>query len=568
MAELFAQNVFSQVAALLVLAATMGFVGLWLRQPLVVSFIAVGLVAGPSGLDLVHAEEEIELLAELGITLLLFLVGLKLDVHLVRSLGASSLLSGLVQVVGTALLGMAAATALGFSFLEGAYVGLALAFSSTIIVVKLLADRKELDALHGQLALGFLIAQDLVVVAVMIVLSATGAGQEQSEGPTNVWVVIISTAMLLAFVALLIRYVAEPLTEQLANVPELLIGFAVALAAVFAAVADFAGLGQELGGLLAGVALASTRYREAISSRLAPLRDFLLLFFFVSLGAKIELSGIGANVPAALVFSIAVLVGKPLIVMAIAGFLGYRKRTGFLAGTALAQISEFSLILAGMGQALGHLSGDMLGLITLVALITIAASSYMIAYGSRLYPLAEPWLTFLEWRQPREGRAEDSQPYDVLIFGLGRFGTAIGLRLKAAGKRVLGVDFSPTAVSRWRKLGLDVEYGEAGDAELMGRLPLHRLEWVVSTIPVLEGGLLHDDPRLAIVHALRAVGFKGKLAVTSHRDAEVDGLMSAGVDLVLEPFQDAADQAVDLLGGGRPPRRVQFEPLVEEIDNT
>ena len=569
MAQFFTQSVFAQIAALLVLAAAFGVVGNLLRQPLIVSFIAVGLIAGPSGLGLVHAEEEIELLAELGITILLFLVGLKLDVNLIRSLGISSLVSGAAQVAATAVLGFATALALGFGTTESIYVGAALAFSSTIIVVKLLSDKREIDALHGQLALGFLIVQDLIVVLAMIALAALGVHDEVEGSPDSILFVLGSGLALFALVVVFIRYIAEPLTEHLANVPELLIGFALALAAIFAAVAEMAGLGQELGGLMAGVAIASTRYREAIGSRLSPLRDFLLLFFFVSLGAKIELSGLDANIWAALVLSVVVLIGKPLIVMAILGLLGYRKRTGFLAGVALAQISEFSLILAGMGQAMGHLSEDMLGLITLVGLITIAASGYMIAYAHRLYPLAERFLGVFERRSTaREDAARQDrvqEGYDVVLFGLGRFGTAIGLRLKGRGVRVLGVDFNPAAVRRWRSLGLDVEYGDASDPELVAHLPLRGVKWAVSTVPVHEAGLVHGDARVAIVQALHSAGFAGSIAVTSHRDAEAEALRASGADLVLEPFQDAADQAVDLLAQGRSPQRLEFDPLAGEM---
>ncbi|MBN9037495.1 MAG: cation:proton antiporter [Rhizobiales bacterium] len=564
-----ADNVFAQVAALLVLASAVGFLGSLLRQPLIVAFIAVGLIAGPSGLALVHDEAEIQLLSDLGITILLFLVGLKLDIGLIRSLGLSSLLSGVAQVAATATLGFAVALGLGFPPLAGLYIGFAIAFSSTIIVVKLLSDQREIDALHGQVALGFLIVQDLIVVVAMIALSALGVGTEHHGGPESVPLVLASGAGLLAFVALFVRYAAEPLTERLARTPELLIGFAIALAVLLAAFAEAVGLGQELGGLLAGVALASTRYREAIGSRLAPLRDFLLLFFFVSLGARIELGGLEASIPAALVLSVVVLVGKPLIVMAILGLLGYRKRTGLLTGVALAQISEFSLILAGIGETMGHLSEDTLGLITLVGMITIAASSYMIAYAHGLYALLDPLLGLFERRATAREDAADAgtgEGHDVILFGLGRFGTAIGLRLRARGVRVLGVDFNPAAVRRWRGHGLDVEYGDAADPEFIAHLPLDGVKWAVSTVPVHETGLVHGDARVAVAQALRAAGFRGAIAVTSHRGSEAERLKAAGADLVLEPFQDAADQAVDVLIGGRLPERLGFDPLAGEVE--
>ena len=170
------QSPFMEIAALLVLAAAIGFVGILLRQPLIVSFIAVGLIAGPSVLDIVHSEDKIGLLSELGIAVLLFLVGIKLDVKLIRSLGPVSLLTGLGQVAFTSVFGYAIGLALGLGPVTSLYVAVALTFSSTIIIVKLLSDKREIDSLHGQIALGFLIVQDVVVVLAMIVLSAIGIG--------------------------------------------------------------------------------------------------------------------------------------------------------------------------------------------------------------------------------------------------------------------------------------------------------------------------------------------------------------------------------------------------------
>ena len=276
---------FSEVALLLGMAACIGLVGTLLRQPLIVSFIAVGLIAGPSVFDVVHADEQIDLLSELGIAVLLFLVGIKLDIKLIRSLGAVSVMTGLGQVTFTAFFGYLIGLALGLGHITSLYVAVALTFSSTIIIVKLLSDKREIDALHGQIALGFLIVQDLFVVLAMIVLSAIGigAGDGGGDGGGSILTVFASGVALVAAVALFVRYAANPLTERLARTPELLVIFSIALAAIFAAVGDAAGLGKEVGGLLAGVALASTPYRETIAARLSPLRDYLLLFFFVEI---------------------------------------------------------------------------------------------------------------------------------------------------------------------------------------------------------------------------------------------------------------------------------------------
>ncbi|WP_404415347.1 cation:proton antiporter [Vreelandella aquamarina] len=551
MIELITYSSFTEIATLLVLAALLGFVGMLLRQPLIVSFIAVGLIAGPSALDIVQSEEQIELLSELGIAVLLFLVGIKLDVKLIQSIGGISLLTGLGQVAFTSIIGYFIGLAVGLDHTVSIYVAVALTFSSTIIIVKLLSDKREIDSLHGQIALGFLIVQDLVVVLAMIVLAAIGIGSAKGDtGSVSMWQVGISGIGLLLFVIVFVRYIANPLTEQLAKTPELLVIYAIAQAALFAAIGDLIGLGMEVGGLLAGVALASTRYRESISARLAPLRDFLLLFFFIALGSTLDLSLLDAHIPAAILFSLFVLLGNPLIVLIIMGAMGYRKRTGFLAGLTVAQISEFSLIFIAMGVSLGHVQQDVLGLVTLVGIVTIAASTYMITYSHNLYALLEPLLGIFERAgTPREQSTE--QPsighHQVVIFGLGRLGTAIAGRLKENRIKVLGLDFNPSAIKYWNSLGLDTAYGDVKDAEFMGELPLRNAECIIVTIPHHHTGVSSEDTIKTIIQLTRSAGFTGNLAAVSHSSKETEELKLLGIDLVLEPFQDAADRATELL---------------------
>ncbi len=552
--ELILHSAFAEVATLLMLAAIVGFAGLLLRQPLIVSFVAVGIMAGPSMLDVVHAEAQIELLSALGIAVLLFLVGIKLDIKLVRSLGAVALVTGLGQVVFTAGFGFLLGLVMGLEPVTAIYVAVALTFSSTIIIVKLLSDKREIDSLHGQIALGFLIVQDLVVVLAMIVLSTLGIGGATGGGAAGEIMAVLGAGVaLVALVLLFVRYIANPLSARLAHAPELLVIFAIALATVFATVADLIGLGKELGGLLAGVALASTPYRETISARLAPLRDFLLLFFFIALGSTLDLGLLGAQLPEAMVFSAFVLIGNPLIVLAIMGWMGYRRRTGFLAGLTVAQISEFSLIFISMGFALGHVGEEALGLVTLVGLVTIALSVYMITYSHWLYDRLGRFLWVFERRDtPREpaSHLQDGQGgADFVVFGMGRFGTAMALRLQRRGAAVVGVDFNPMAVRRARRLGLVAEYGDVTDPEFIAALPLDNARWVVSTIPRHPTGLSHEDSRHTLMQIVRTQGFSGRIAVASHSTRETRELRRRGADQVLEPFQDAADQAVERLCG-------------------
>ncbi len=540
------ESLFLEMTAILVVSALIGAVATQMRQPLIVAFIGVGVLVGPSGLDLVSSHEQIELLAELGIALLLFVVGLKLDLHLIRTTGPVALATGLGQVLFTSLFGFLIALGFGMGTVEALYLAVGLTFSSTIIIVKLLSDKREIDALHGRIALGFLIVQDVAAVLALIGLTALGAAPGGEGGILREGLRVASVGLaFLGVVALLMRYVLPPLLDRLARSQELLVLSAVAWAVLLAALGDTLGFSKEVGAFLAGISLASTPYREAIASRLVSLRDFLLLFFFIDLGAGLDLSLLGAQLGPAAVFSVFVLVGNPIIVMAIMGFMGYRKRTGFLAGLTVAQISEFSLILGAMGVGLGHLSEETMGLLTLVGLVTIGLSTYLILYSHPLYNRLSPLLGLFERRVAHRERAEDSVEgagADVILFGLGRYGRNIARNLRRRGRQVLGVDFDPEALAECQGEGLPVRYGDAEDPDILERLPLPQARWVVNAAP-------GRDANLTLLRSLRAHGYRGKVVLTAHSAAEVADFERAGADKVLFPFADASEQAVDALGG-------------------
>ncbi|MRH77573.1 sodium:proton exchanger [Spiribacter sp. C176] len=548
-------TIFYEIALLVLLAAGVGFVGLLLRQPLVVAFIAVGVLVGPDALGLVSSEEFIETLSQISIAVLLFLVGLKLDVSLVRNLGKVAVATGLGQVTFTAFFGFLICLMLGIDALTALYISVALTFSSTIIIVKLLSDKQEIGALHGKIALGFLIVQDIFVVLAMVTLSAIGVGMSEDTGSLwQVAQVFLGGMAMVAAVVLFIRYIADPLLGQIARSSELMVIFAVGWAISLAAAGDALGFGKELGGLLAGVSLASTQYREAIGSRLASLRDFLLLFFFINLGASLQLSTMGDQVGPAIVLSLFVLIGNPLIVLAIMGYMGYRKRTGFLAGLTVAQISEFSLIFMAMGISIGHVGQEAMGLVTLVGLVTIALSVYMITFSHKLFDWLEPWLGIFERRHAhREAAdtdgAEDATGHDFIIFGLGRYGCRIGARLKELNYRVLGIDFDPEALTHWRSMGMDASYGDATDPEFVSRLNLADVKAVVSAVPRDRGALTEADPQLTLLHGLRSANYQGRVFLSVQKMADADYLLQQGASVVLRPFDDAADYAVRQLTG-------------------
>ena len=535
-------TVFHELAAILVIAGVIGVLALKLRQPLIISYIVTGIVAGPAVLGWASGSSEIKLLSSIGIAVRLFVVGLKLDVGLIRSVGPVALATGLGQIVFTSLFGFLLALGLGFAPVKAIYIAVCLTFSSTIIIVKLLSDKREIDSLHGRIAVGFLVVQDIAVILAMILLTSFTAAGSGGIAAQGIRLLLVGTAFVLGTVATM-RWVMPPLLGRLAQNQELLVLFAVAWAVGLAALADGVGFSKEVGAFLGGVSIASTAYREAIASRLTGLRDFLLLFFFIDLGSGLNLTAAGVQLWPALVLSLFVLVGNPLIVVAIMGVMGYRRRTGFLAGLTVAQISEFSLILAALGLRLGQIGEAEVSLITLVGVITIALSTYMILGSDQLYAWLEGPLRIFQRATPfseLKGSISGPAKVDVVLLGLGRYGSAIVRQLRAHDLSILGIDFDPQALRLAAAKGLPVQYGDSEDPEFTASLPLSSATVVVSTLPSLESNA-------AIRHGLESAGFRGHFIATAHDEAEVVKLEFIGAQRTLLPFLDAAERAAELI---------------------
>ncbi len=537
---------FDEFALLLIITTVLGAIAVRLRQPILIAYIAVGILLGPAGFSLVSAHDQIDLLAQIGITMLLFVVGLKLDLRHIRHIGPVALATGLGQLSFTIVFGFFIILALGKGWLEALYVAVALTFSSTIIIVKLLSDKRELDSLHGRIAVGFLIVQDLAVVIAMMVMSGLGGmGEDGVSGMTLALTLLarLGGAALLLFVVM--RYLLPRIVGTLARSQELLLIFAIAWGTALAALGEFAGFSKEAGAFIAGFSLASTAYREAINARLTSIRDFLLLFFFIDLGSKLDFSTLGDEITSSIVLSLFVLIGNPLIVMAIMGYMGYRKRTGFLAGLTVAQISEFSIVFVAMGISLGHVGDSALGLTTLVGLTTIALSSYMILYSHYLYAWLAPWLGLFERKHPFRELAVEHTPRDgvrpdVAIFGLGRYGSRLAHSLLKQDLHVLGVDFDPEVVRAQQHLGLDARFGDGEAPDYIESLPLAGVPWVVSTLP--DRASNH-----ALLNALAEHHYSGQIAIVARDEADAASLRTLGRVEIILPFNQAADfAALDL----------------------
>jgi Kef-type K+ transport system membrane component KefB len=346
------EGIYFEITIIIAVAAVLTILFRFIKQPAILAYILTGILLGPLGLLPIRHGEDLELLGQVGITLLLFLLGLELKLRELRSIGKTAIIGGSIQVVFTCIVGMLIGLGLGFSPTISLYLAIGLSFSSTIIIVKLLSDKKDLTSMYGKLAIGILLMQDFFAVMTIILFTGLTPGASASALLPEIAVIGIKVILLFGLVIVLSKYVFPPLVHKISNSSESLFLFSLAWVFVFTAIvtSPLIGFSIEIGGFLAGLALANTLESFQIVARMKALRDFFITLFFVMLGLEMKFSNIELIIFPAIIFSLFVIFGKPLIVMATTGLLGYRKRTSFLTGISLSQISEFSLIIFFIGN--------------------------------------------------------------------------------------------------------------------------------------------------------------------------------------------------------------------------
>lgn len=531
--------------------ATAGVIGALftaLRQPLIIAFLLSGVLFAylmPAGVADVEFRASLDLLAELGIVVLLFAVGLKLTPDGLKSTGVTSVFVTMGRTLAIPAIGFAIVHwIVGYDITTSFWIAMALGFASTIIVIKSLADRRELESLHGTIAVGSLILDDIIVIFAMLVIMSLNAG----DGG-NVFVSVLQTlgvgAVFFGVVILFGYKVLPKVLTKLVRSEEMLVLFTIAWAVGIAVLGDLVGLSFELGAFVAGFSLATSPKVDRITIRLTPIQDFLILFFFLKLGIEFDIPGAVAQLPLAIVLSIFVTFGSVLFAVMIMGRMGYRRMTGFFTGLALSQVSEFSLILMSLGVAFGYIGQETLALVTMVAILTITMTTYGMRYGSQVYAIVKkPFRVF----QPPVPHREDSDdrglvPCEYIVIGYGAYGHVIADGLADEEVQVLVVDFDPRVA---RKVGplpnIHFTYGDAEDPDLLNHLELGGASWIVSTIESVETSI-------TLVKNLAAAGYTGRTAVRVIDEEYEEELRAEGVDLMLHPVADAGDMAVNMLLG-------------------
>ena len=532
-------QIFLELTTIVLIATVVSFLMRLLKQPLIVGYILSGIIAGPYFLNALHSTEFIDILSKMGIAILLFVVGLTLSPKVIKEVGKVSLLTGIGQVVFTALIGFGISISLGIDRIAALYIAVALTFSSTIIVLKLLSDKGDLNKLYGKIAIGFLLVQDILASIFLIVVSSIGASAGGDVSLMVLLVILKGTSVAIALY-LISQFVLPHLVRFAASSQELLFLFSIGWGLALASLFYFIGFSAEIGALIAGVMLSVTPFAHEIGSRLKPLRDFFIVLFFILVGSQMQLDALPRIIGPALILSVFVLVGNPLIMIVIMHVLGYKRKTAYMTGLITAQISEFSLILAGVGFSLGQLSRDGLSLIALVGLITIAGSTYLILYADALYPYVEKFLKLLEFRAKKSDIPAKQSEYDVLVFGFDRVGHDFMHLFEKMKKKYLVVDFNPYLITKMENHGIPCLYGDAEDVEFLAELNLHQVKLCVSTIPD------HKTSLLLLKH-LRKANPKVIIVMLSHDIHTARELYDLGANYVILPHYLSAKHTAHMI---------------------
>jgi len=459
-----------------------------------------------------------------------------LSPKVIKEVGKIAFITGIGQILFTTFFGFLISIALGFNWVTALYISIALTFSSTIIIMKLLSDKDALEKLYGKISIGFLLIQDVVAIIILIVVSSLSSGLSAGS-------LIVSTLVkgvfLIILLALLSYYALPKLSHFFAKSQEFLFLFAIAWGLGLSSLFFSFGFSIEAGALIAGIMLSMSPYSYEISSKLKPLRDFFVISFFLLLGSQMVFSDISNLIFPVVLFSLFVLIGKPLVIMILMGFFGYGKKTGFMTGLTSAQISEFSLILIALAVRIGNIPVEIMSFLTLIGLITIAGSTYMIIFSERIYSKIERYLSVFERRELKEKEFVEKE-FEYILLGENRIGFSIMKSFIKMKKNYGIIEFNPERVKYLRRKGINCIYGDVSNVELIEELKLDKAKMIVSTIP-------EKDVSLMLLNKVKGKNKEIIVIVTAKSVSETFELYNAGADYVILPHYLGGEYVAGLL---------------------
>jgi len=522
-----------EIGSMLIIAAILAFIVRLFKQPLIPAYIITGIILGPLVFGIIENEQLIASLSEIGVAFLIFSAGMEINFKKLKEVGKTATFGGILGVAILFAVAFFVAIWLGLTGQAPIYVGLVVAFSSTMVVLKILADKKELNSLHGRLIIGILLIQDIVAIIALTVLG--------TDFGLNSVLLALGKAAIFIIIALILSKVSNPIFRKAASYPELLLLVSISFLFLFVIGAFLAELSLIIGAFFAGVALANSDYKTEIEGKIRPLRDFFAVIFFVALGMQLKLISQESLILLIILFGLVILL-KPLVIMILIRIFGYKKRTSFLTGNSLAQTSEFSLIIATLGFGLGHISAELFSVLILLTILTMSFTTYLMSYEKRLFNLFSWPLNFFRRIKSKEEELEYhvKDGKRVILFGCHRMGSLFLKDFEKIKEEVLVVDYDPEIIKSLINKKTPCIYGDFVNGEILEKVDIKNSEIIISTIPDIEDNLL-------LIKKAKKINPKVMIFVVAIKIDDAFSLYQAGADYVILPQVIGGQKGFELI---------------------
>jgi len=520
------------IALMILVASFFAFISHFLKQPNLLGYILAGIILGPVGLNLIPNTNEILTLSELGIAFLLFGAGIEISFERLRGIGLVAFANGTLQIIFTILISLVAILNFHLDFYSSIYLAVAVSFSSTTIVLKVLSDNFELNTLHGRLIIGILIVQDIAAIILLSLLGNLSIGLSAAHITS-----LIAKAGLLFLIGYLLNKLVFPkLLKAAEKSQELLFLTAISTLFFFMGLAYDLGFSIAIGALIGGISLSLLQFETEINGKIRTLRDFFAIIFFVSLGMQISLNLSPQIMQLLAVIILLTMIIKPIILTLIHLTMGYGGRTSLTTGIGLGQMSEFSFIIAVQGVSLGLLSQELFTAVTIPIILTIALTPYLFKYDNDLYLFLVktkkrfniPNMPFIRRRVPKTKKIKQTELKNhVILIGAHRMGQELIKELHKKHKLVI-IDYDPEVIKKLDKKGYNCIYGDVYNDFILEKAKAHKAKLAVLTIP-------DDKIILAVIAKLKKMNPKIKIFTRANFTEDAIKFYEAGANAVIMP---------------------------------
>ena len=525
---MFDSSIVHDTSIVIASAAIFGAIFYFLRQPVILGYIIGGILIGPLGFDFLTNPGFIHTISSLGIILLLYLIGIELDFEKMKDIGLRAFLIGIFQILITGAITYFLAQILNFDSWSSFYIALGVSFSSTVVVIKLLLEKDHLYSLYGRVCIGILLIQDIAAIIALLFLTSLSEG-DQTFDFVNLLFWFNRGILLCLGAFLLSKYVLSKLFQKLSDSNEIIMIIGICWCFALAMLFEMAGFSREIGAFIAGLALSSLQHSVRVAAKAKVLRDFFITMFFVALGASLTIpEDFTVILIPLIVFSLIVLILKPLIISFVMGLYGFSKKTSFFASTSLSQISEFSLILAALGLELRHIDQSTVSIITMLMIVTLILSTYIMHFNTDLYSkMKNIWKIFeLRGKFPEILHGENFYKDHIVLVGCDSLGQILLEEISKFDKPIVVIDENPGIVSYISHHGISCVFGDIEDEEVLDHVNVKEAELIISTIP-------YQASNIHLLKYLKSHQSKAITFVVAHNTERAKELRNAGADFIL-----------------------------------